>query len=156
MVAHWRLLQQDLIFALNDLARSDFLISHPAHFFCPETNRTDSLKSVMIQSADFSLLLFNTKTGWATDLRALCTSQKRIIMQVPCTLWCDSFPFLCETLGISRGLFRGKIPSAPMFCPLLVWPRFCQRFNKLLVLSETSAKKSPRVWWTKRFFWWKN
>ena len=33
--------KQDLIFALNTLAGSDFLISLPAHFFCPETNRTN-------------------------------------------------------------------------------------------------------------------
>ena len=33
--------RQDLIFALNPWAGFDYLISNPAHFFCPETDKTD-------------------------------------------------------------------------------------------------------------------
>ena len=39
--------RQDLIFALNALAGSDFLISHPANLFCPETNITDLWQAIL-------------------------------------------------------------------------------------------------------------
>ena len=59
-------------------------------------------------------------------------------------LWWSS-PFLCETLGISREFFGKK--NKKSICTVVSipdWPRFCQRFNKLL-FSETSAQKSAGV-----------
>ena len=44
--------RQHLIFELDVQAGSDFLIGHPAHFFCHETNRGYLWKTMFLKSRD--------------------------------------------------------------------------------------------------------
>lgn len=46
MVQYCRLISQDLIFALDPWAKSDFLYSHSANLFCPKTISIELCKTI--------------------------------------------------------------------------------------------------------------